>query len=124
MAYFSYICAYVCYNLDILPSYYHETIPIIKQHLRLDSLCDCSRNVYPYARTDGELLGLRRIHFVGIQTRSRTPAGKPHLHAHRTLLRQFCFRSLACRLHDQSHVGIIQCSHHIVAFLDYHASRP
>ena len=67
MAYFSYICAYICYNLDILPSYYHETIPIIKQHLRLDSLCDCSRNVYPYARTDGELLGLRRIHFVGIQ---------------------------------------------------------
>ena len=87
MAYFSYICAYICYNLDILPSYYHETIPIIKQHLRLDSLCDCSRNVYPYARTDGELLGLRRIHFVGIQTRSGTPAGKPHLHAHRTLLR-------------------------------------
>lgn len=35
------------------------------------------------------------FYFVGLQTRSGTPAGKPHLHAHRTLLCQLCFRPLA-----------------------------
>lgn len=63
MAYFSYICAYVCYNLDILPSYYHETIPIIKQHLRLDSLCDCSRNVYPYGSNRRRASGIAENSF-------------------------------------------------------------
>ena len=77
-----YFCKYI-HSIRIFADYGQQTFQYLEQGLCGSGLRRVGCDLPPYDRTYRFLLGLRRIHSIVIQTRSRAPAGKPGFPAHR-----------------------------------------